>query len=166
MVRFHKEDTLLWNLKRWGAPLADEGRSPKKLSLEETLGSGLVLARRRPNVARVWPIVFAKNRDELNLDVLAQVARRFHQKRALGFFLSLMQKLLKDARLAKAERQLREKRSLKTVDFFVIRRGRRARALAAKRTPALARKWGFRMNMPLDSFVAIFRKFMDDERHG
>ena len=34
----------------------------------------------------------------------------------------------------------------------------RERKLAELRTPAVARKWRFRMNMPMDSFVSMFEK--------
>jgi hypothetical protein len=34
----------------------------------------------------------------------------------------------------------------------------RERRLAELRTPEVARKWGFRMNMGMDSFESMFRK--------
>ena len=34
----------------------------------------------------------------------------------------------------------------------------RERKLAELRTPEVARKWRFRMNMPMDSFVSMFEK--------
>lgn len=154
------EEMLFWNLKQWGAPLTREGKSGRKLSLEETLGYGLSLARHHPELARVWPVVFAKNRAALDLAALVRLGRRLGQKRALGFFLSLSRKLLNDPRLAKTERALRDERFRKTEDFFVLERGRRARKLAEKRTPSLAREWHFRMNMTLESFRAPFEKFV------
>lgn len=154
------EGMLFWNLRRWGAPLTREGKPGRKLSLEETLAYGLSLARRHPELARVWPVVFAKNREALDLGVLVRLSRRLGQKRALGFFLSLTRRLLNDARLAKTERDLQDHRFRKTEDFFFLERGRRARELAEKRTPPVARDWHFRMNMPLESFRGPFEKFV------
>jgi hypothetical protein len=153
------EDMLFWNLKQWGAPLTREGRPGKKLTLEETLGYGLSLARHHPEVARVWPVVLAKNRSAVNLDALVRLARRLGQKRALGFFLSLSRKLLNDPSLARTQKALQDERFQRTEDFFVLERGRKARELAEKRTPSVARDWRFRMNMPLESFQAPFDKF-------
>lgn len=154
------EDALFWNLKRWGAPLSREGKPGEKLSPEETLGYGLVLARRHPDVARVWTLVLAKNRGAVNLGVLVHLAGRLGQKRALGFFLSLARKLLQEPGLARTARSLRDERVRRTEDFFVLERGRRAQTLAEQRSPALARAWGFRMNMSLESFQATFDKFV------
>jgi hypothetical protein len=33
-----------------------------------------------------------------------------------------------------------------------------ALALARKKTPAVARRWGYLMNLGLDSFASVFRK--------
>lgn len=154
------EEMLFWNLRHWGAPLTREGKPGRKLSLEETLGYGLSLARHHPEVARVWPVVLAKNRSALDLSALVRLSRRLGQKRALGFFLALSRTFLKDAKLSKTERDLRDDRFRKTEDFFYLERGRRARELAEKRTPSLAREWHFRMNMPLESFQGPFEKFV------
>jgi DNA-binding transcriptional ArsR family regulator len=154
------DGTLFWNLKRWGAPLAHAGAKGEALSLEETLAYALVLARRHPEVARVWPVVFAKHRPDVDLRRLAQASGRLGQKRALGFFLALTRRLLKDESLAPGERALRDRRFRKTQDFFLTEDSERGRRLADLRTPALARDWRFRMNMPLESFQAPFEKFV------
>lgn len=154
------EETLFWNLKRWGAPLARPGRPGGKLTLEETLAYGLGLARHHPDVARTWPLVLAMNRPALDLEVLVRLARRLGQKRTLGFLLSLTGTLLGEAKLAGTARLLRDARFRRTQDFFVVARGRRARELAERRTPPMAREWRFRMNTPLESFQASFKKFV------
>jgi hypothetical protein len=46
---------------------------------------------------------------------------------------------------------------LKTTQFFQPTT-RRERQLAELKTPEVARKWGFRMNMGLDSFASMFEK--------
>lgn len=153
-------DTLYWNLKRWGAPLMEAGTPGQRLSLEETLARALSLARHRSEVARVWPVVFAKNRSETNLERLAALANRLGQKMALGFFLALSGRLLDDHTLSRTASRLRDGRYKKVEDFFRMDRGERARELAERNTPALAKRWLYRMNMPLESFESTFRKFV------
>ena len=154
-----EEETLFWNLKRWGAPLTRTGKAGAKLSLEDTLAFALDLARRHPDVARVWSVVLAKNRSAADMEALVRRARHLGQKRTLGFFLSLTGELLNDPSLKPTECRLRDGRFRRTVDFFTMGRGKRARELAERRTPRPAREWGFRMNMPLESFRATFDKF-------
>jgi DNA-binding transcriptional ArsR family regulator len=152
------DETLFRNLRRWGAPLVRTGSGREDLSLEETLAYGLPLARRHPEVARVWPVVLARHRSEVDLEDLAARAVRLGEKRALGFFLALTGRLLRDRGLSRAGRRLRDRRFRTTEDFFLRERGPRARALAERRTPSLARQWRFRMNMPLESFESHFGK--------
>ena len=152
------EEALYRNLRRWGAPLIRTGSGREDLSLEETLAYGLALARRRPEVARVWPVVLARNRSAVDLGDLTAQAVRLGEKRALGFFLALTGRLLRDPGLSRSERRLRDDRFRRTEDFFLLDHGPRARALAARRTPSLARRWHFRMNMPLESFESLFEK--------
>ncbi|MBI2931296.1 MAG: winged helix-turn-helix transcriptional regulator [Planctomycetes bacterium] len=154
------EGTLHANLKRWGAPLAPTGRSVRNLSLEETLGHALTLARHRPDVARVWPVVFARNASRVNLEELELVARRLGHKRTLGFFLALTATLLKDAPLRRFAERLHDRRVRRTEDFFLLPRSDRARKLAEENTLRPARAWLFRMNMPMESFESPFRKFV------
>lgn len=154
-------DTVYGNLRRWGAPLMEAGTPAKELSLEETLARALSLARHRPEVARVWPVVLAKHRTEVDLDHLEALANRFGQKKALGFFLALSGRLLGDRRLSRTASRLRDDRYKKVEDFFRLDRGERARKLAGRNTPALAKRWLYRMNMPLESFESTFRKFVE-----
>lgn len=153
------DEVVAANLKRWGAPLLRTGRHTERLSLEETLGYGLGLARRRPEVARVWPVVFARHRGAVEMGELEALAYRLGQKRALGFFLALCGALLADPALTARSRRLRDARFRRTEDFFVLERGRRARALAERNTPRLAKMWLFRMNMSLESFRTHLEKF-------
>ncbi len=155
------DEALFWNLRRWGAPLARTGTVGAELPLESTLAYGLELARRHPDVARVWPVVLARHRSRMDLPALMHLAGRLGQKRTLGFFLSLTRRLLKDPSLGGPERRLRDGRFRTTQDFFQFLppQGGRARELAERRTPAIARKWRFRMNMTLESFVSTFERF-------
>jgi len=156
------EETIYWNLRRMGAPLAKEGSEGEVLSPEDTLVLALGLARKYPDVARVWPVVFAKHRSEVDHDKLVRLAGRLGQKRSLGFFLDLTRTLLGNSGRAGCGKVPRDRRFRKTQDFFVGESGERARKLADLRTPADARNWHFRMNMPLESFKSSFEKFGAD----
>ena len=152
------EESLFRNLRRWGAPLMRTGSGREYLTLEETLACALPLARRHPEVARVWPVVLARNRSAVDLEDLTSRSVRRGEKRALGFFLALTGRLMRDPGLSRVGRCLRDHRVRKTEDFFLLDHGPRARALADRRTPSLARQWRFRMNMPMESFESHFEK--------
>jgi hypothetical protein len=157
------DDAVYASLKAWGAGLAKGVPAARTLPLEETLASGVDLARRDPDVAQTWPVVLAKNRDRLDLDRLATLVRRLGQKRALGFLLSVTGRLLGDPSLAAYARRLRDARVRASQDFFTAPGGRRMRALADANTPKLARDWHFRMNTSLDSLRRHFDKFAGRE---
>jgi DNA-binding transcriptional ArsR family regulator len=148
------------NLKRLGAPLVREARSSLMLSPGETMARALKLARHHPEVARVWPVVFAKNQAEVTFEELVLVARRTGEKRALGFMLSLTATLLGDSSLQDRAGQLKDRRTRHVEDFFLLEHGERAQRLAAANTPPVAKEWLFRMNMPMESFESLFRKFV------
>lgn len=150
---------VLRNLKRWGAPLTKGGLPKLRLPIEETLARALVVARVNATVAQVLPVVFAKNRGTLDLPRLEMLARRVGEKRTLGFFLALCAHLMKDDGWARYSKKLKDRRFRRTEDFFLNVRGKRSRKLAEKNTPALAREWNFRMNMPMKSLESAFHKF-------
>lgn len=154
------EETLYGNLKRWGAPLVRGDASGRDLSLEETLGRALILARQHPEVARVWPVALARNRQRVDLGELELVARSLGQKRTLGFFLTLTGKLLHDPLLTRFANRLHDGRTRRMENFFLVARGERARRLAEENAPRPARDWHFRMNLPMESFESLFRKFV------
>lgn len=154
------EESLYWNLKRWGAPLVRMAFASAKMSLEATLAVSLALARRDPDVAQVWPVVLAKNRDRVDLDLLEARARHLGQKRVLGYLLSLTGLLLRDPALVAFSRRLRDPRVRRRQDFFLLDRGPRARRLAEENTPRVARDWLYRMNATLENLQAHFDKFL------
>jgi hypothetical protein len=148
------------NLKRWGAPLIEDAPSATRLSLEETLARAARLARRRPDVARVWPVVLALHHVRIDLPELMAIARRDGEKRALGLLLDLTSALLGRRTLSRAAARLRDGRDHRVEDFFLLPLGPRARALSKARTPPIARRWRFQMNMTLEDFATLFRKFI------
>ena len=151
-----KEDQRLRRkLAALGAPLA--GVAPLKVApaeAMETLVHGAALARRDATVARSLPLCFWRLRDSLDVKALAALAARPEDKHAVGFFLELAGELGGDRRLAGMAELLRDRRRRSTHDFFLSPSG----CSETARDFPLAARWGFRMNMGLDSFRALFEK--------
>ena len=142
-----------------GAPLLASrparGRVPP---LEEVLAAGLAVSHHDATVARVLPLVFRRHWDRLDHGRLVRDATQRNERQALGFFLDLTALLGSDPRMASFSEHLRDRRRTRLRPFFERGHGRRALALARRRTPQLARKWGYLMNMDLDSFASAFGK--------
>lgn len=134
-------------------PVAD--RLPR---LEVVLAEGLTLSHEDASVARVLPLVFWRHRNRLDPDALVDNATRRNERQALGFYLELTGHLGGDPRWDSLAQRLRDRRRTRAQPFFARSQGRMALALARRRTPALARRWGFLMNMDLESFASAFRK--------
>jgi hypothetical protein len=142
-----------------GAPLlvSQPVRDPTP-RLEEVLAEGLALSHRDATVARVLPLVLWRNRDRLDHGRLVRAATRRNERQSLGFFLELTGRLSGDRRLASLSEGLRDRRRSRAMPFFSGGQGRMALALARKKTPPLARQWGYLMNMGMDSFASAFAK--------
>lgn len=153
------ERIVIAQLKRWGAPLVEAARSRELLSLEETLVYAIRVSRLRPEVLRVWPLVLARHESSVNLRRLRILAGRVGEKKALGFLLALTARLLRRPGWAAEAERLRDGRTRKMENYFLEMEGPRAARLTVLRTPALARRWLFRMNMPMETFESHFRKF-------
>jgi hypothetical protein len=132
-------------------------RNPPPPDLEAALIDGLVLSHRSATVARVMPLVLWRQRDRFDLDRLVAHASRRDQ-RAVGFFLELAGLLGDDPPLVRAARRLRDKRRTRIRQFFAGAHGPFALELAHRKTPKEARRWGYLMNMPFDSFRTLFEK--------
>jgi hypothetical protein len=140
-----------------GAPL--RGVAARKVPTEEqmnVLARGVELARRDPTVARTLPLCFWRLRDQLDAKELESAMSRAEDKHALAFFLELTGELGGDRRLVGLAENLRDRRLTSVRDFFQL--GSRERT--AREFP-LAEKWGFKMNMGLDSFSSLFEKFVN-----
>ena len=153
-----EEQRLRGRLAALGAPLG--GPAPRNLRLppEEVLADGLVLAHHSPTVARVLPVAFWRQRDKLDYERLERAATLRDERQALGFYLELTGQLGGDRRLVRRTSRLRDRRRTALRPFFSAGRGSFARAAAQEKSPALARRWGFLMNMELESFATAFRK--------
>jgi hypothetical protein len=152
------EQKLRGRLAALGAPLAGPAPRSRKPPVEEVLADGLVLAHRSPTVARVLPVAFWRQRDALDHERLERAATQRDERQALGFYLELTGRLGGDQRLVRRARRLRDRRRVALRLFFAGARGAFARAAAEEKSPAVARHWGFLMNMELESFATTFRK--------
>ncbi len=153
-----EEQRLRGRLAALGAPLAGPAPRNRRLPAEEVLADGLVLAHHSPTVARVLPVALWRQRDKLDYERLERAATLRDERQALGFYLELTGQLGGDRRLVRRARGLRDRRRTALRPFFSGGRGSFARAAAQEKSPALARRWGFLMNMELDSFTTAFRK--------
>ena len=153
-----EEQRLRGRLAALGAPLGGPAPRKRNLPAEEVLAEGLVLAHHSPTVARVLPVAFWRQRDKLDYELLERAATLRDERQALGFYLELTGKLGGDRRLVRRASGLRDRRRTALRPFFAGGRGSFARAAAQEKSPALARRWGFLMNMELESFATTFRK--------
>ena len=145
-------------LRCLGAPLQAEPATTVG-ALEDTLAEGVHLAHRDPTVARVLPLCVSRARPKLDPQRLLRAAKRVREKQAVGFFLELTGELTKDADLARWAARFRDRRVRRVRDFFEVPPTRGSRELADHRTPEVARRWSYRMNMGLDAFQAPLEKF-------
>jgi hypothetical protein len=126
---------------------------------EWVLAEGLALARDDATLARALPVALYRTRKRLDFSLLRRLARERGQGRTLGFFLDLTAELSGDRSLAREARPLlREARRRVRASQFFKPRSATERRLAELKTPPVARRWGFRMNMSADSFASMFRK--------
>ena len=160
VARSEEADRTRGQLRALGAPLLDEPSATEGRDVEEILVRGAALAHRDPVVARTLPVCLFMTRDRLDPDRLRKLARRFGEGQAVGFFLDLTGELSRDERLSEWSKSLRDHRFKAVRDFFWERsRSGLQRRLAEERTPEVARRWGFRMNMDLESFRSLFERF-------
>jgi DNA-binding transcriptional ArsR family regulator len=145
-----------------GAPLGGPAPKGRQLAAEDVLADGLVLAHQSPTVARVLPVAFWRQRDTLDYERLEQAATERDERHALGFYLELTGTLGRDPRLVRRAGRLRDHRRTALQPFFSVGRGAFGMQLAREKSPSVARRWGFLMNMELDSFASAFRKHVPD----
>lgn len=144
-------------LRAVGAPLTVADRSDRP-ALEEVVARGLQLAHRDPRVALVMPLVLWLNRNTLSPDRLRGAALRCDEQPALGLFLELTDVLADQRSFRSLAATLRDHRRVRARMFFDEPVNRYSAEVAKRNTPSVARKWGYLMTMPLDSFTATFAK--------
>ncbi len=158
-ARPEQDERLRGWLAEAGAPLSVAAPETARPPLEEVLARALELGHRDSTVARVFPLVLWRQRNHLDLERLRREATHRNEGPALGYFLELAGRLGKDPSLLDASSLLRDKRRRRMRVFFTGPHGPRALAAMRRNTPREARRWGFLMNMGVDSFQATFDKF-------
>lgn len=156
------DDDVLWNLAGLGAPLVVGSEPKKELPAEEAIALGLEVVRRNPTAARSIPIVLAENLDRLNYPRLRYLAKEANQTRTLGFFLDLTGALSKKIAFRTMAAELLDQRVKLDEPFFKTSTTRYESMLANRKTPKLARKWHFTMNMEMGAFRSFFEKFYNE----
>ncbi len=154
----HDEQVRGW-LATLGAPLGSPETKRHRPSVEQAVAEALLLSHRDATVARVLPLVLWRQRDQLDFDRLVQKATRRDERQALGYFLELAGKLGGEPRLMDWARALRDRRRKKVRMFFAGPHGPRALSATRRNTPQEALRWGYLMNMGVDSFRSTFDKF-------
>ena len=154
---------VLAGLKWMGAPIQFDRdvKSRSSLTDEEVLAGALILARSDPALTRALPIVIYRNIERLDFERLRHYAKRYRTMQSLGFFLELTGTLAGSKELKALAGRLRDKRMKRVHDFFRTEGGTYSRRLAKKNTPKIALKWHFRMNMGMDAFESLFRKYVE-----
>jgi hypothetical protein len=93
------------------------------------------------------------------MERLVSEASHRDERSTLGYFLELAGRLGGDPALVHAARRLHDRRRTRARPFFVGPLGPHAAAAARRNTSKEALRWGYLMNMGLDSFRAMFQKF-------
>ena len=144
-----------------GAPLAAPLPQTPRPPLEELLAEALALSHRDATVARVFPVVLWQRRHEVDLDRLVLEATRRDERHALGYFLELAGRLGEEARFVEVARRLSGGRRRKSRMFFSGPHGRYELAATRRNSPPEALRWGYLMNLGMDSFRSTFDKFAE-----
>jgi len=138
-----------------GAPL-NGWRANRCLAPETALASALRFASTDASLLRTLPIVLARTWRELDWSKLEDGARAQDSLALLGMLPELTVSLAGVRELAeKARRWWHPPRE--THHLFRPRNDL-DRELAERRTPPVARKWGFLMNMGEDSFRTLYER--------
>lgn len=149
------------DLASLGAPVRGETAPAADVDPEEAVAQGLRLTHSNPTLARVYPVLLARNRNRLKLERLRQRATAIKEKQTLGFFLDLTGDLANDRQLQTFARTLKDHRVKRMRDFFEGPHGKYSQDLANQRTPQVAKDWHFRMDMDMDNFRQTYSKFCE-----
>jgi Fe2+ or Zn2+ uptake regulation protein len=150
------------NLAFLGMPVNARKTPPESTErLESLIAKASNLAASDASVARAFPVFLRKVSPDLDFDVLKLESRKLGNKHRVGFFLDLAGDLGQDRALKNAAKDFFDSRNKLQKPFF-MNPSKSSLKLAEERTPDLARKWGWSMNMGLDAFESTYRKFRND----
>ncbi len=157
----HKEESkaLREHLAFLGLPVSAQKTAPgPNVSVESLLVEAASLSQEDTSVARSLPVLFFKFRNSLDFDTLKHESLNRGNKHRVGFFLELAGELSRDKHLTEASNNFMDHR-FKVPQPFFNNQSTLSQQLAEMRTPHLARKWGWRMNMGQDAFESTYEKF-------
>jgi hypothetical protein len=149
-------------LRALGAPLSAPPSHVADSDREQVLVDAVHLAHRDATLARVLPVALWHQWTSLNHARLEERAHCAREKHSLGFVIALTSRLSGDPALETWAERLRDHRVTGLRSFFELPSARSTRALAERRTPAVAREWGFLMDLDYDSFKSTFEKSTSD----
>jgi len=144
------------SLAAYGTPLVGVGPA-QEMGREEALVAGLQEARTDPTLLRALPVMVLRNEGRLDWDDVRGRARRGKLNAELGMLLDLTAAVSGHASLREQARGLADRRR-RVPRYLPEPASQFERRLADKRTPAAARRWGFRMNMSQESLGEFVRK--------
>lgn len=154
-----KSEKLRENLAFLGLPVSARKTAPKPdVTLETLLVEAANLAQEDASVARSLPVLFHKVCDTLDFATLKDESWKRGNKHQVGFFLELAGELSNSRHLIEASHYFLDHRYKVPKQFF-NNQSSLSQQLAEMRTPNLAKKWGWRMNMGLDAFESTYEKF-------
>ena len=154
-----ESEKLRENLAYLGLPVSARKTAPEPdVTVEALLVEAANLAQEDASVARSLPVLFHKVRDTLDFDTLKHESWKKGNKHRVGFFLEMAGELSNNRRLTEASHCFLDHRYKVPRQFF-NKQSSLSQQLAEMRTPDLAKKWGWRMNMGLDAFESTYEKF-------
>lgn len=131
------------------------------MSKRTVFEGALDLVHHDPVLARCFPLLVEQNRDFLaDKEEFAYLALDSKRAKTLGFFMDLTGELANAPELSEQAQALFSKLTKETElePFFAKKLSKRRRLVAEQTTPQVAKKWGFLLNIGLDSFASHFRK--------
>ena len=150
------------NLAFLGLPVNARKTAPENSSkIESLLVEGSNLAAKDASVARAFPVLLSKVSASLDFDALKYESWKHGNKHRIGFLLELAGELGEDQFMKEAAKKFFDSRYKDQRPFFQ-NQSKYALQLAQQRTPELARKWGWLMNMGMDVFESTYNKFNDE----
>lgn len=145
-------------MRALGAPLPYAPEAVADDDREQALVEGVSLAHRDATLARVMPVVLFRQWKDLDRKRLKDRARLAREKHSLGFLTALTGDLSGDRSMVRWAEGLRDHRVTGLRPFFELPSANRTRELAERRTPAVARDWGYLMDLDYESFQSAFEK--------
>jgi hypothetical protein len=145
-------------LVAYGAPLVS-WEPVRHMPLEQALVQGLGLSHAHPALFRVLPLVLLQHTNTLDWDRLRALAREASVEAELGLLVELTAQAVGRPKLMHAVSALQPPAD-GPVRFFHEPHSEFGRELARQRTPPVAKRWGFWLDLSEDSVRALVRKHL------